>query len=87
MGESTSAEILGSKDPVEDTLLLVGYVRRGLNETGLLKLSVNVRTLEDCERYTTADGEEYLHLRINADNLRKVINGERAVTTITHLLP
>ena len=65
--------------------LLVGYVRRS-NAGGAIKLSINTNALGDCETYTTSDGQTYVPLLISINALSKVIEGERAATTISQLI-
>ena len=65
--------------------LLVGYVRRS-NAGGAIKVSINTNAFGDCETYTTADGQTYASLVISLNALRKVIDGERAVTTVSQLI-
>ncbi len=64
--------------------LLVGYARRS-NAGGALKVSINTSALSDCETYTTSDGQTYVPLVISIGALNKVLAGERAVTTVSHL--
>ena len=66
--------------------LLVGYVRKS-NAGGALKVSVNTSAFSDCNTYTTSDGQSYVPLVISMSAVRRVIDGERAVTTLSHLLP
>ena len=65
--------------------LLVGYVRRS-NAGGAIKVSINTNAFGDCESYTTSDGQAYVPLVISLSALRKVIDGERAVTTVSQLI-
>ena len=65
--------------------LLVGYVRRS-NAGGAVKLSINTNAFGDCETYKTADGQTYVPLVISLDAIRKVIDGDRAVTTVSQLI-
>ena len=65
--------------------LLVGYVRRS-NAGGAIKLSINTNAFGDCETYTTSDGQAYASLVISLSALRKVIDGDRAVTTVSQLI-
>ena len=65
--------------------LLVGYVRRS-NAGGAIKVSINTNAFGDCETYTTSDGQAYVPLVISLSALRKVIDGERAVTTVSQLI-
>lgn len=64
---------------------LVGYVRRG-NGGGAIKISINKQAFEDCNTYTTSDGQTYIPLVISLSALRKVIEGERAVTTVSQVI-
>ena len=64
---------------------LVGYVRRG-NGGGAIKISINKQAFEDCNTYTTGDGQTYIPLVISLSALRKVIQGERAVTTVSQIV-
>ena len=65
--------------------LLVGYVRRS-NAGGAIKVSINTNAFGDCETYTTSDGQGYAQLLISLSALRKVIDGERGVTTVSQLI-
>ena len=65
--------------------LLVGYVRRS-NAGGAIKVSINTNAFGDCETYTTSDGQIYAQLLISLSALRKGIDGERAVTTVSQLI-
>lgn len=65
--------------------LLVGYVRRS-NAGGAIKISINTNAFGDCETYTTSDGQTYVPLVISLSALRKVIDGNRAVTTVSQLI-
>tara|TARA_R110000824_G_scaffold348645_1_gene535381 strand:+ start:230 stop:451 length:222 start_codon:yes stop_codon:yes gene_type:complete len=67
----------------EQSTLLVGYVRKS-NAGGSIKLSINQDALKDCTSYITSDGQKYISLAISLSALRRVIDGERAVTTIIH---
>jgi len=64
--------------------LLVGYVRRA-NSGSVIKLSINQDAFKDCEIYTTSDGQRYVALVISISAIRKIIDGERAVTTISQV--
>ena len=63
---------------------LVGYVRRA-NEEAAIKISINKEAFEECETYTTSDGQQYIPLTIGLQALRRVIDGERTATTISQL--
>ena len=65
--------------------LLVGYVRRS-NAGGAIKISINTNAFGDCETYTTSDGQAYVPLVISLSALRMVIDGNRAVTTVSQLI-
>ena len=77
MNETTENETIPS--------LLVGYVRRS-NAGGAIKISINTNAFGDCETYTTSDGQAYVPLVISLSALRKVIDGNRVVTTISQLI-
>ena len=64
--------------------LLVGYARRS-NAGGALKVSINTSAFGDCSTYVTSDGQAYVPLVISLNALTKVLNGERAVTTLSQL--
>jgi len=64
-----------------NTNTLVGYVRKA-NAGAAIKVSINVKAFEDCETYTTGDGQVYVPLIISMNLLNKVLDNERAVTTI-----
>lgn len=63
--------------------LLVGYARRA-NEGAKIKLSINTQAMKDCRVYETSDGQQYVSLSMSLSAIRKVMDGERAVTTISH---
>ena len=69
---------------MDEVSRLVGYARRA-NAGGAIKISINRGAFEDCTSYTTSDGQEYIPLVISLSALRRVIEGERAVTTISQL--
>jgi hypothetical protein len=66
---------------MSDNNILVGYLRKGMD--GQIKLSINVSAFEDCETYTTSDGQVYAPLVVSVASLEKILTGERAVTTIS----
>ena len=63
---------------------LIGYVRKS-NAGGAMKVSINVDAFNECSPYTTADGQRYVPLTISINSLKKVLAGERALTTICNL--
>ena len=69
----------------ENRSLLVGYVRNS-NAGGALKISINSDAFSDCSTYVTSDGQTYVPLVISLNALNRVIEGERAVTTISQML-
>ena len=70
---------------MEEIARLIGYARKA-NAGGAIKISINKQAFEDCETYITSDGQEYIPLVISLHALRRVIDGERAVTTISQLI-
>ena len=75
-----------NQDDDKNASLWVGYVRKS-NAGGALKISVNTSAFSDCNAYTTSDEQTYVPLVISMAAVRRVIDGERAVTTVSHLLP
>ena len=71
-------------DEVMDNNILVGYVRRS-NAGGALKVSINTAAFADCSTYMTSDGQAYVPVVISLAALNKVLDGERAVTTVSQL--
>ena len=65
--------------------MLVGYVRRS-GAGGALKVSVDTEAIQACSTYTTSDGRAYAPLVISLRALQRVLDGERAVTTISQLV-
>jgi hypothetical protein len=65
--------------------LLVGYVRKS-NAGGALKVSINTSAMADCSTYTTSDGQTYIPLVISLNALRKVLDGEQSVTTVSQFV-
>lgn len=63
---------------------LVGYARKS-NAGGAIKLSINTTAFSDCATYVTSDGQAYVPLIIPINALQRVLNGERAVTTVTQI--
>ncbi|MBT04877.1 MAG: hypothetical protein CMA92_03795 [Euryarchaeota archaeon] len=64
--------------------VLVGYVRKS-NAGGALKVSINSDAFSDCSTYVTSDGQTYVPLVVSLNALSKVLQGERAVTTISQM--
>jgi hypothetical protein len=61
--------------------ILIGYVRRS-NAGTQIKISINTKAFAEAETYETSDGESYVPMTINLSTLQRVIDGERAVTTV-----
>ena len=70
---------------MEEIARLIGYVRKA-NAGGAIKISINKGAFEECTSHITSDGQEYIPLVISLHALRKVIDGERAVTTVSQLI-
>lgn len=70
---------MSEENGLESTL--IGYVRKSgqLNE---LKVSIDLQAINEAETYQTSDGRSYVPLFISLAALRKVLDGERAVTVI-----
>jgi hypothetical protein len=69
----------------DEEAILVGYMRKS-NVKHAIKVSINKSAFEDCEIYTTSDGQKYVSLMVSIITLEKVLNGERAVTTISQII-
>lgn len=65
----------------DDSTVLVGYLRRSAVD-GSVKISINRNAFDDCDDYTTSDGQVYVPLKVLVPSLEKVLSGERAVTTV-----
>lgn len=65
--------------------LLVGYARKA-GASGMLKLSINKQSFDKCHTYQTSDGQIYIPITLNLNELRKVLNGERAVIVISQVV-
>ncbi len=62
---------------------LKGYVRK---VDGTLKLSIDISAFEKCERHKTQDGREFVSLVANVDKVEQIIEGEREVTSLCHIV-
>ena len=49
-------------------------------------MSINTSAMADCSTYTTSDGQTYIPLVISLNALRKVLDGERSVTTVSQFV-
>lgn len=76
---------MNEKSNAEMSNLLVGYARLS-NAGKAVKISINSHAIGDCHAYVTNDGQSYIPLVISLPALRKVIDGERVVTTISQLI-
>ena len=88
MAKKNTTESTQTNETTNDGMvpsLLVGYVRRS-NAGGAVKVSINTNAFGDCNTYTTSDGQQYASLVISLNALRKVIDGDRAVTTVSQLI-
>ena len=85
MTKKTQTEENGNQTETDmPDALLVGYVRKS-NAGGALKISINTSAFQDCSTYETSDGQTYVPLVISMNAVRRVIDGERAVTTVSQL--
>jgi len=66
----------------ENPTTLVGWARCS-KAGGALKLSLHTEAVSGCSTYTTADGAGYVPLVISMAALRRVIDGQQAVTTVS----
>ena len=77
-------QIKKQENQEETKSTLVGYARKS-NAGGAIKLSINTTAFSDCATYVTSDGQAYVPLIIPINALQRVLNGERAVTTVTQI--
>lgn len=66
----------------EQNTTLVGWARQS-RAGGALKISVHQEAFGNCHTYTTADGTAYVPLVISLAALRRVIDGQQSVTTVS----
>ena len=80
-----NTETTNETNEQDATSMLVGYVRRS-GAGGALKVSIDTEAIPACSTYTTSDGRAYAPLVISLRALQRVLDGERAVTTISQLV-
>ncbi|MGB0489331.1 MAG: hypothetical protein ACPHK3_00410 [Candidatus Poseidoniaceae archaeon] len=80
-----NTETTNETNEQDATSMLVGYVRRS-GAGGALKVSIDTEAIQACSTYTTSDGRAYAPLVISLRALQRVLDGERAVTTISQLV-
>ena len=80
-----NTETTNETNEQDATSMLVGYVRRS-GAGGALKVSIDTEAIQACSTYTTSDGRAYAPLVISLRALLRVLDGERAVTTISQLV-
>ena len=85
MAKENKIEKNSENEMIEDNRsVLVGDVRKS-NAGGALKVSINSDAFSDCSTYVTSDGQTYVPLVVSLNALSKVLQGERAVTTISQM--
>ena len=80
-----NTETTNETNEQDATSMLVGYVRRS-GAGGALKVSIDTEAIQACSTYTTSDGRAYAPLVISLRALQRVLDGGRAVTTISQLV-
>ena len=80
-----NTETTNETNEQDATSMLVGYVRRS-GAGGALKVSIDTEAIQAGSTYTTSDGRAYAPLVISLRALQRVLDGERAVTTISQLV-
>ena len=80
-----NTETTNETNEQDATSMLLGYVRRS-GAGGALKVSIDTEAIQACSTYTTSDGRAYAPLVISLRALQRVLDGERAVTTISQLV-
>ena len=66
----------------EQNTTLVGWARQS-QAGGAPKISLHQEAIGSCHTYTTADGTEYVPLVISIAALRRVLEGQQTVTTVS----
>ena len=66
----------------EQNTTLVGWARQS-QAGGALKISLHRDAIDNCHTYTTSDGTEYVPLVISNAALRRVLEGQQTVTTVS----
>ena len=66
----------------EQNTTFVGWARQS-QSGGALKISLHQEAIGSCHTYTTADGTEYVPLVISIAALRRVLEGQQTVTTVS----
>ena len=85
MAKENKIEKNSENEMIEDNRsVLVGYVRKS-NAGGALKVSINSDAFSDCSTFVTSEGQTYVPLVVSLNALSKVLQGERAVTTISQM--
>ena len=85
MTKKTQTEENGKQTEMEMTdTRVVGEVRKS-NAGGAPNTAINTSAFQDCSTYETSDGQTYVPLVISMNAVRRVIDGERAVTTVSQL--
>ena len=64
---------------------LLGYARKS-KAGGALKLSIDVVAFAQAKRFEGKDGHQFVALVINADNLNRVMSGEKEVTSVSQIV-
>jgi hypothetical protein len=64
---------------------LLGYARKS-KAGGALKLSIDFNAFITAKRFKGKDGREFVALVVNADNLNKVMAGEKPVTSVSQIV-
>lgn len=66
-----------------DNGFVVGWARRW--KTDEIKLNIDMNIIKECATYKTSDGEEYAPLYINIEQLKGVLEGNRAVCRVSNI--
>ena len=66
----------------EQNTTLVGWARQS-QAGGALKISLHQEAIGNCHTYPTAHGTEYVPLVISIAALRRVLEGQQTVTTVS----
>lgn len=66
----------------EQNTTLVGWARQS-QAGGALKISLHQEAIGSCHTYTTTDGTSYIPLVLSIAALRRILDGQQSVTTVS----
>jgi hypothetical protein len=66
-----------------DKTTLLGFARKS-KAGNALNIAIDAGAFAKAQKFAGKDGREFVALVINADNLNKVMSGEKEVTSVSH---